>query len=562
MDRFTIKGKLVLLALSSLAILGLVGATGWFGVVRLGNSLDTVSARMWTANVLTGIRLAQLNSASESVRAEFAKFDALADKGDALQEVNGFYAYALGKKQELHQKAEQSYEAYARLPKTAAEDALWQAFQADWKAHEETTEAFHRHLKLLATLDDWNRVPNELSTLSFQEDDWLHSTRKVADHLDKLLELNHAASEETRKNGELAKATAMGIIGAIVAGAIVGLAALAWLIVRDVVGSLERMRQAIAHVAASDDFTARIAVKGKDEAAQTALAFNVLVAKMQASLHEVLKNAEKISEAAQHTLGAARRMSEASSTQSGEAAAMAAAIEEMTTSIQHIAGSASDARSRARDAGAGAEQGKDIIARSAGEMDLIADSIGHAADTIGELGRQSEQISHVIRVIDDLADQTNLLALNAAIEAARAGEQGRGFAVVADEVRKLAERTTRSTEEITRMVQAMQTSARNAVTGMGSVTAKVSAGKDLSDQAAGRMNGIHADATQVSDAINEISAALHEQGSAAEEVARRVEVVAQMSEGNCNAANETAVIAGDLSGLAGALRASANRFKV
>jgi len=562
MDRFTIRGKLVLLALSSLAILGLVGATGWFGVARLGHSLDTVSERMLTANALIGIRLAQLNSASESVRSDFAKFDALPDKADALKEVNGFYAYAVSKKQELHQSAEQSYKEYAALPKTADEEALWNALQADWKAHQETTETFHRQLQLLATLGDWNRVSNELSTLTFQEDDWLHSARKTAEHVDKLLALNNKHSEATHRNGNLAKTTAMGIIGAIVAGAIIGLAALAWLIVRDVVGSLERMRRAIVHVAESDDFTARITVKGQDEAAQTAQAFNDLLAKMQTSLHEVLQNAEKISGAAQHTLDAAKQMSEASSTQSDEASAMAAAIEEMTASIHHLAGNAQDALSRARDAGVGAERGKDIIARTAGEMDLIAETIGRAEETIKQLGQQSEQISLVIRVIDDLAEQTNLLALNAAIEAARAGEQGRGFAVVADEVRKLAERTTRSTEEITKMIQAMQTSARNAVSGMLSVTEKVSTGKGLSGQAAGQMNGIFRDAEQVSGAINEISAALHDQSTAAQEVARRVEVVAQMSEGNSNAANDTASIAGDLTTLAEALRASANRFKV
>jgi methyl-accepting chemotaxis protein len=241
---------------------------------------------------------------------------------------------------------------------------------------------------------------------------------------------------------------------------------------------------------------------------------------------------------------------------------MAAAIEEMTVSITHINDSTRDALQRAQDAGTAADSGATIISRTNTEMDQIAETVKTAGGAIDELGRQSDKISVIMQVIKEVADQTNLLALNAAIEAARAGEQGRGFAVVADEVRKLAERSGRATEEIASMVVTMQGSARNAVSGMDSVVRRVGDGKELSGQAAGHMGEIQGSASEVTSAINDISAALNEQSVVAQDIARQVETVAQMSEDNSHAASETTRVAEELDAYATALRETAGRFKV
>ncbi|MDR2679120.1 MAG: methyl-accepting chemotaxis protein, partial [Zoogloeaceae bacterium] len=172
-------------------------------------------------------------------------------------------------------------------------------------------------------------------------------------------------------------------------------------------------------------------------------------------------------------------------------------------------------------------------------MVSIAASVGDASRVITELGEASKQISDVVQVIKEVADQTNLLALNAAIEAARAGEQGRGFAVVADEVRKLAERTAQSTVDIGTMIGKIQASANDAVTEMEKVVGQVSVGKELAESAGVVMASVREDADRVSNAVTEISSALKEQSQASQEIAKHVESIAQMTDENNAAASET-----------------------
>lgn len=562
MARFTIKTKLVILSLCSLAALCLVGAVGWVGVAYVGDSLGSINERMRSVNAITGMRIAQQASASESMRFDFAQYDALPDKQEALVEAQGYFSEVLSKKEGLDKRVDQYFADYKALPKAGEEDALWQALENDWREYGEARRILHEQLRQLTAVTDWTQVSHELGQLAWADRQFQFGSGKIGAQLDRLLALTIDYSEQTHAAGVAASAAATNAIGLIVAAAMFGLAAFAWGIVRGVVGSLERMRKAIVHVAKSRDFTARIAIDGRDEAAQTAGAFDALLETMQVSLHEVLDAANRVGAVAQEMQAAAEQMSESSSSQSVEAASMATAIQQLTVGIKHISNSAQDALSRASDAGAGAEQGKEIIARTAAEMDLIADTVEHAGETIGQVGRQSEQISIVIQVIKEIAEQTNLLALNAAIEAARAGEHGRGFAVVADEVRKLAERTARSTEEITQMVCQMQSSAQNAVADMALVSDKVRTGKALSGQATGRMVGIFEDAERVTGAINDISSALHEQSSVAHEVARRVEKVARMNECNSDSAKRSTTIAGELSGFARALKSAVDRFRL
>lgn len=241
---------------------------------------------------------------------------------------------------------------------------------------------------------------------------------------------------------------------------------------------------------------------------------------------------------------------------------MAEAIRQMTVTIGHISEASRQALEWARRAGNGADEGKAVIFTAAAEIDLIADTVSKAGETIAKLSRQSDGISIVTKVIKDVAAQTNLLALNAAIEAARAGEGGRGFAVVADEVRSLAERTTCSVEEISSIVFDMQKSAREAAEEMTAVVHQVDHGKALANQATGQMESIRDDAEQVKAAIDGISASLNEQDTAAKEVALRVENVAHMNRGNCEETAKTASIADDLNSLADALRVSVGRFRI
>jgi methyl-accepting chemotaxis protein len=178
------------------------------------------------------------------------------------------------------------------------------------------------------------------------------------------------------------------------------------------------------------------------------------------------------------------------------------------------------------------------------------------------LGQQSNQISSVVQVIKDVAEQTNLLALNAAIEAARAGEQGRGFAVVADEVRKLAERTTRATAEISGVIGAIQESTRKAVTSMSSAVTKVNGGVDLAQKAGDSINQIKDGSAQVINVVDSISSALVEQNIASNNIASNVEKVAQMSDKNRASTSETASAANHMKQVADTMRLAVSQFKI
>jgi methyl-accepting chemotaxis protein len=195
-------------------------------------------------------------------------------------------------------------------------------------------------------------------------------------------------------------------------------------------------------------------------------------------------------------------------------------------------------------------------------MEKIAAVVNESATAIKELGRSSEKIGEIIGVIDDIADQTNLLALNAAIEAARAGEQGRGFAVVADEVRKLAERTTTATKEIASMIKGIQSETGNAVGSMEKGTKEVEDGKLLADKAGDALREILDGNQKLTDMIQQIATAATEQSSAAEEISKNVEQVSVTAKESATGNQQAAKAAEDLSGQAEELNRIVSQFKV
>jgi methyl-accepting chemotaxis protein len=336
----------------------------------------------------------------------------------------------------------------------------------------------------------------------------------------------------------------------------------AWLIIRSITTPLNRMRATIGEVEKNGDFTQRIPASGHDEVGQTANSFNDLMTTLQSALRQVLDSVDQVS-GATHTLSSSSSQVASSSAHQSEAAsAMAATVEQVTVSINHVSESAREALEISRKSGELSSQGGNIIHNAATEMKQIAETVRLTSSTIEDLGQQSNQISSVVQVIKDVADQTNLLALNAAIEAARAGEQGRGFAVVADEVRKLAERTTKATEEITHMIATIQNSAHAAVARMGEAVEQVGGGVALAEQAGDAINQIKEGAGQVIAVVNDISSALVEQSSASNDIASHVEKVAQMSEENSAAAGETASAANHLEQLSGTMRAAVSRFRI
>jgi methyl-accepting chemotaxis protein len=241
---------------------------------------------------------------------------------------------------------------------------------------------------------------------------------------------------------------------------------------------------------------------------------------------------------------------------------MAASVEELSVSITSVSDSTKEAVSIAKAAGEHSGTGGTIIARAIDDMAQTAEHVRGVGGTITALGEHSDRISSVVQVIKDVADQTNLLALNAAIEAARAGEAGRGFAVVADEVRKLAERTTQATGEIGQMISAIQGSARTAVTSMNAIIERLQNNSELAAQAGEAIGAIQKSNADVVGVVREINTAMAEQGAASQDIAQRVERVAQASEQSSNSVKVSSNAAKSIHELSMNMRRSVEKFKV
>ncbi|MDQ7988942.1 MAG: methyl-accepting chemotaxis protein [Candidatus Dactylopiibacterium sp.] len=370
---------------------------------------------------------------------------------------------------------------------------------------------------------------------------------------DKLVAEGNARAEAAVARGVWLNLTWLGV------GIVAVLALAAWL-VRSVTRGLDELRDGVTRVEHSLDMRHRVPVRSQDELGATAVAFNRLLERMQGSLRSVADVARELGQASLAATDTASRLADASSQQSNSAASMAASIEELTVSINHVGDRAAQTNERVGAAGALATQGETVVQQTVDDIQRIADTVQASAGAIDGLEARSESIADVIKVIQDVADQTNLLALNAAIEAARAGEQGRGFAVVADEVRKLAERTAQSTRQITETIGAMRHEAHTASHSMRGAVEQVSQSVTRAGQASEAIRGIGSGARESVSMVAEITDAIREQSEASNSVAQTVERIAQMSEESAAAAQQGAQAAQGLDALARRMHGEVARY--
>ena len=543
----------LVVSLSILALIA-VGFGGWFGITRVSNSVVTLQDTRLPAAMLIG----DIRGAANQLL--LLSFEVLTREKQANAQSK--FAQTLARKEAVTATLTKAMDDYDRVAKSEDEAESWNTLKESMKPWLASNAELSAVIKSLAENDDPEKQAQLFMQYKAPLTNWGYTQARVDLNLASLLALNKEAVEKAREDDNRSISLAKRFMLITLAVAIAVLLVFAVFFVRSITAPLEGLRRAIVSVAGNNDFTQRVDVRGNDEIAETAGAFNRLLESIQHSLRDVLGNADDIASASEQASAASQQAANSSESQSEAATSMAAAIEEMTVSISHIGSSAQDTLSRARDAGAAADQGAQIITQTHEEMDKIAGTVGQATKSIEKLSQESTRISTILQVIKDVADQTNLLALNAAIEAARAGEQGRGFAVVADEVRKLAERTTASTDAINELVTSMQNSGQEAARWMGSVNEQVAIGKQLSDSTVGHIDGIRNSAQQVVAAVTDISEALNEQSATAHAIAQQVETVARLSETNSATAKETEAISANLDHLSSSLKTATKKFHV
>jgi len=332
------------------------------------------------------------------------------------------------------------------------------------------------------------------------------------------------------------------------------IAAFGLLLVRSIRRSIGGVQDAITRIERERDFRIRVPAEGKDELSQMGRSLNRLIESMQSNLKHLGGNAEEVAGKSRQLVSTAQQVATSSSQQSESAAAMAAAIEELTVSVSHIGDRASEANQLSQESGKHAQEGGKIIGQTVQDIHEIASTVNETSSRIRNLEAESDKISSVVAVIREVADQTNLLALNAAIEAARAGEQGRGFAVVADEVRKLAERTANSTREITTMIDGVRNGAKDAVTSMAIAVDRVSVGVARAEGASQAIERISETSSQTVEMVREITDAIREQSTASQSIAQQVERIAQVAELGNEAAAGSSVATQELDTLATSMK--------
>ena len=351
------------------------------------------------------------------------------------------------------------------------------------------------------------------------------------------------------------------VMALIVSGAAVFVFILGLVIYRSIAGPLAQVIATMSLVAAGD-LTAHSSINSRDEMGQLSAEINEMVEKLRATISQISGTSTQVAAASDALHSTADRIATGSEEVAAQAGTVATAGEEMSATSGDIAQNCQLAAEGAQRASQAASDGAAVVEKTVTVMGQIAEKVQESAKTVESLGARSDQIGNIIGTIEDIADQTNLLALNAAIEAARAGEQGRGFAVVADEVRALAERTTRATKEIGEMIKAIQRETKGAVAAMEQGVHQVEAGTEEAAKSGQALQDILAQVNDVAMQVNQIATAAEEQTATTSEISNNMmqitEVVQQTSQG----AHESATAAAQLNGNAEELQRLVRQFKL
>ncbi|OUR70267.1 hypothetical protein A9Q77_07575, partial [Marinomonas sp. 42_23_T18] len=363
------------------------------------------------------------------------------------------------------------------------------------------------------------------------------------------------SSEEIRKS---AVSTGLGIILFAVAFGIL----IAIVLLNNILKPINTLTRSIVRIEKESDLTARVNIGNKTEIAQTAKAINDMLGKFQSSLNQVSDVVLQLSATSEQTSAITEQTTAAVKEQSDKTQLLATASHQMSQSIRDVASNANSASESTIDINSRTQQGLEAMQDTIEEIGILSKNVGNAGNVIAQVEQNSEEIGSILDVIQGIAEQTNLLALNAAIEAARAGEQGRGFAVVADEVRNLASKTQASTEEINRMILKLQTDSREAVSVMEESQNTASSATDKAKMTSDILLGINTAIHEINEQNALIASSTEEQSAVTDDIYQNVNQISEMTKQTNIGAEQTKEASLNLKQLAHQLKDLIKQFKV
>ena len=396
------------------------------------------------------------------------------------------------------------------------------------------------------------------------ETETLQTTKQLVDATNKLMDLQEKLLAERVKRLLSFSRTILIIIVIVgVISVIIGIF-MSIKITKNIKAPVEKAAEQLELIS-KGDFTFSIsknAIARGDELGVIARAMDALLTNLKNVFNEIIGSVHSLTSAAAQLSSIAEEMSRTAESSSTRANSVATASEEMSQTVVDVAKNTANIAESAKKAVDTAQEGNKIVERSVGEVKEIDKTVNESARFVKSLGERSVHIGEIISVINDIADQTNLLALNAAIEAARAGEQGRGFAVVADEVRKLAERTAQATSEIEEMIKAIQNEVTKAVEIMDNATKKVDTGVKLTAQAGEALKEIVKSSNELQLMVQQIASATEEMSATSEQISKEILDIASASRDTTASSQETAQAAVSLSRIATKLDETVKFFRV
>jgi methyl-accepting chemotaxis protein len=388
-----------------------------------------------------------------------------------------------------------------------------------------------------------------------------HQARLDLDKIDAELKSQMAADDHNMRTDFEDSAfwsSLLNVLALVLGGGLMGVTM--WMVVRRLKGVTLIMEDIAA---GEGDLTQRMPLKGnRDELDRLGHAFNQFVERIHALVGQVAGSTAQLAAAAEELSATSEDTNRHVREQQTETEQVATAMNEMSATVQEVAKNAGEAAGAAQQADAESKQGSQVVDAAITSIDMLAGEVEQAAQVIQGVNQDSEQIGRVLEVINGISEQTNLLALNAAIEAARAGEQGRGFAVVADEVRTLARRTQESTQEIREMIERLQSGAKNAVTAMESGRGRAGSSVEQARHAGQSLAEITQAVTRINDMNALIASAAEEQSAVAEEINRNVTTISQATEQTAAGSQQTAAASEQLARLSAELQTLVGHFKV